>query len=191
MTISRRTLCAVSLTGAVAAPAYAAFFSEEYPKLRLGTNLEDMYKNLLEKGNGISKHPKDSPLPKVLIITDTMCPWCSKLFLESEPLTDEINFIWYPVCVLGDPSVTQAAYILQSENPWETLKEQESTFKNETKGIDTTGKEIKPDFRKKIWDNAKIFRRAGGTVVPFGVYKNSDGKFIPFFESFAKLDDLK
>ncbi|MCD8339101.1 MAG: hypothetical protein LUC43_02720 [Burkholderiales bacterium] len=196
MELKRRTFCAAAISSIALpvmaqTPAKPQIFSEEYPKLRCGTDLEAIYNNFLEKGFGISKYGKDNPLPKIVIATDTQCPWCAKMFIAFEPMTDKINFIWYPVAVLRDASVAQAAYILQSGNPWTTFTDNEENFKNETKGLDVSGKDISLQYRNEVWDNSKIFRRGGGTVVPLGIYKNPAGKYIPFFEPFKKLEDLK
>ncbi len=190
---TRRNLLLASTVMAFASQTASAseLFSAEYPKLRLGTDLAGLYQNLLEKGHGVSMHPADSPLPKAVIATDSQCPWCSKLFLELAPLNDKVNFIWFPVAVLNDNSVTQGAYILQSDSPWEALKYQEEHFKDKTKGIDVSNVKVDQKFRDQVWSNSKIVRRAGGTVAPIGVYKNPEGKFIPFFRSFSSLDELK
>ena len=46
------------------------------------------------------------------------------------PLTDKVNFVWYLVPVLRDLSISQAAMILSSSNPWEKYGEHELHFKD-------------------------------------------------------------
>lgn len=88
----RRTLLAASASlGAGAAFAAdkvgirpeAVPSSPEYPRLRAGTQLDHLYESMLANGFGI-KNPKTAPdLPTVVIVSDTQCPWCSRLWNAS------------------------------------------------------------------------------------------------------------
>lgn len=154
----------------------------EYEELRAGTQIEHLYESMLANGFGI-KNPDAKPdEPTVVIVSDTQCPWCSKLWHASLPLQGKVNFVWFPIPVLNDLSLDQAALILSSKNPWAALAEHEEHFKDpDFRGINPAGKEVDKKFRAEVWSNAKIARWSGLTVVPLGVFKNKDGKYLPIF----------
>ena len=99
-----------------------------------------------------------------------------------QPLTDKVNFVWYLVPVLRDLSISQAALILSSSNPWEKYGEHELHFKDAGfRGLNPEGIPVDQKYRDEVWTNAKIARWSGVTSVPLGVYKNKAGKYIPIF----------
>lgn len=165
--------------------------SSQYPQLRAGTQLDHLYESMLANGFGI-KNPKAAPdLPTVVIVSDTQCPWCSKLWNDTKPLQNQINFIWFPIPVLRDLSVSQGALILGSPDPWQMLEEHEKHFKDsDCRGLNPQGKEILQKDRDKVWTNAKIARWSGLTSVPLGVFKNRQGKYIPIFSG-TKTEELR
>lgn len=147
--------------------------------VRSGTELDKIYANLQEKGHGFVT-PGAAGRPRVVAAIDTQCQWCAKLIRAALPLTDKIEFVWYPVAVLNDDSVTQGAEILSSPEPWKKLLQNEEEFKAEGhRGLVTEGKTFPKEVRQKVWDNSKIFRRAGGTVVPIAVFKTEKGEYTP------------
>lgn len=154
----------------------------EYPQLRAGTQLDHLYESLLVNGFGIRNPNVAKDAPTVVLVSDTQCPWCSKLWKESLPLADKVNFVWYFVPVLRDLSASQAALILSSPNPWKMLGEHEEHFKDaDFRGINPKGKEIPQKFRDEVWTNAKIARWSGVTSVPLGVFKTQAGQYVPIF----------
>ena len=137
---------------------------------------------MLANGFGIKNTHAKPDEPTVVIVSDTQCPWCSKLWHASLPLQGNVNFVWFPIPVLNDLSLDQAALILSSKNPWAALAEHEEHFKDpDFRGINPAGKEVDKKFRAEVWSNAKIARWSGLTVVPLGVFKNNDGKYLPIF----------
>ena len=85
-------------------PAYP-----EYPKLRLGTQLDAIYERLYRDGYGIREPGISDVLPKVLVVFDPRCSWSNHFWQTSQLLTEQIDFIWFPVCVSSDYSTAQAA----------------------------------------------------------------------------------
>lgn len=152
----------------------------EYPELRAGTQLDHLYESMLANGFGVSNPDIGKGKPIVVIVSDSQCPWCSKLWNSTKPLQDKVNFIWYQIPVLRDLSIDQAALILSSKEPWKALQEHEAHFKDEEfRGLNPAGFEVDKKFRDEVWTNAKIARWSGVTSVPLGVFKNSMGKYIP------------
>ena len=158
-------------------PAYP-----EYPKLRLGTQLDAIYERLYRDGYGIRKPGISDVLPKVLVVFDPRCSWSNHFWQTSQLLTQQIDFIWFPVCVSSDYSTAQAAAMLASENSWDVLREHEELFSDpDYCGIHPEAFRFTQADRDHVWENARIFRKAGGTSVPLGIFKTQDGRYIPLF----------
>ena len=152
----------------------------DYPELRAGTQLDHLYESMLANGFGISNPNVGKDKPIVVIVSDTQCPWCSKLWNAAKPLQNHVNFIWFPIPVLRDLSIDQAALILSSEEPWDAMQHHEDHLKDKDfRGINPTGTTVDKKYRDEVWTNAKIARWSGLTTVPLGVFKNSSGKYIP------------
>jgi hypothetical protein len=181
--MKRRNLLAACAVCSVSAVTHAAEEKRnglDESRLRAGTDLAGIYNSLLEKGKGFSRKGAES-LPKVVIVSDTQCPWCTRLWNTIKPLADKADFIWFPVAVLNDHSVTQGAAILSSPVPWETMDRHEMHFKDEGfRGLNTDEMIIPQKDRDAVWNNSKIFRRNGGSVVPLGVVKTKDGRYKVF-----------
>ncbi len=157
----------------------------DYPKLRAGTQLDAIYERLTASGTGFSKPGVPEGLPRVLVVFDCQCSWSHVFWEMSRSLENEVNFVWYPVCVSRDRSVEQGAALLASESPWDTMEAHQSEFSEG--GIPHEECRAEQKFRDLLWENARTFRKAGGTSVPLGIYKTPDGRYIPFFgTSFAQ-----
>lgn len=154
----------------------------DYPRMRAGTQLDHLYESMLVNGFAV-KNPNIKPnAPTVVIVSDTQCPWCSKLWNATLPLQKDVNFEWYFVPVLRDLSIDQGALILSRKNPWEALAEHEAHFKDaDFRGLNPKGIDVDKKFRDEVWTNAKIARWSGVTSVPFGVFKTEKGAYIPIF----------
>ncbi len=170
-----------SLTERLSKPTLPGF-----PRVRAGTQLEKLFDNPQAEGGGYGIHnPSASGLPVAIIFFDTQCPWGSKLWLVIRPFLDKIDFIFYPVAVLRCASIGQGSALLAAENPWETLKQHFETFDEEKPhngGIEPAGSELPEEYREQVWANSRIFRRAGGTEVPLGVFLNDAGKYLPIVQ---------
>ena len=73
--------------------------------------------------------------------------------------------------------------------------EHEAHFRDKAfKGLDVRKMTLPFEKREKVWDNSKIFRRAGGNSVPFGVLRTTDGRYVPIPQvtaaDFARLSGL-
>ncbi len=72
--------------------------------------------------------------------------------------------------------------MLASENSWDVLREHEELFSDpDYCGIHPEAFGFTQADRDHVWENARIFRKAGGTSVPLGIFKTQDGRYIPLF----------
>ena len=89
-------------------------------------------------------------------------------------------------------SEPQATTILIDKDPLAKLEEHFAHFTDiEFRGIRYGLVEKLPvEIRDKVWTNTKLHRRAGCRAVPYGVFKNSKGEFVPFDERLT-TEELK
>lgn len=148
-----------------------------------------------EKKTGIRTAPEIPGAPTAVMLFDTQCQWCIWQEAQLEPFAKKVNFIWFPVAVLNHWSEPQGAAILESKTPLETWKQHRDNFRSaDFKGLDVRKMEISMQARDAVWTNSKIYRRAGGREVPFGVLHSTDGRLIVLpqlkSEEFEKLTGI-
>ena len=160
-------------------PASNACCLQPKKPLRAGTDLETIYENLLKDGACV-RAPGAPQRPPVVVAFDTQCPWCTRLLEAAEPLLAEADFRWYPVAVLSTESVLQAETILSAPDPWDAFLAHERLFAaGKGSGLPVSGLPADRTYERRVWNNSKIFRRAGGTVVPLGAVRTADGRLLP------------
>lgn len=156
------------------------------PVIPTDFNAQEFFKELQAKGKGVVIAGTKSPWVAYMVF-DTQCPWCQWEFEQLKPFFGRVNFVWYPVAVLSPWSELQGAAILESKDPQATLEAHFAHFKDaEFKGLDV--RKMTPDFamREAVFNNSKVYRRAGGRSVPFGVLKTPSGRYIPIAEQNAE-----
>lgn len=188
-TISRRnallaglsSLITIGMTSAHAAPA-------SVPVIWDG---EKMFESFEKEGTGISsKGPAGRP--KAYVAFDTQCRDCWQLHRKLEPFLDKIEFVFCPISFMNIHSEPQATTILIDKDPLAKLEEHFAHFTDiEFRGIRYGAVEKLPvEVRDKVWTNTKLHRRAGCRAVPYGVFKNSKGGYVPFDERLT-VEELK
>ena len=177
---------AAAVAAACSLPAQAA---KEMPRVPTDWDPDTLYKDLQEKGLGVS-FAGPAGRPKALVCIDPQCQWCVKLIKDALPLKDKIDFVWYPCAELNIHSEPQGATILAAENPEKKLLEHEDLYSSkEFKGIKYDLAKIPVKFRDAVWINSKIFRRTACRVIPFGVMRDKEGKYHAIYSG-MKTEDL-
>lgn len=153
-----------------------------WPKLRAGTQLDAIYERMLREGNGFVRPGSNPDNPQVVAVFDPQCYWSNNFWKTSRLLENDVHFIWYPVCVSADYSTAQAASILAAADPWSVFCEHEESFADpDFCGIHAEDYPATQEDRNRVWNNARIFRKSGGTQVPLGIFRKPDGTFVPLF----------
>lgn len=153
---------------------------------------EKMYTSYEKDGTGIS-HPGPTGRPKAFVTFDTQCPYCIQLMERLKPYYDRIDVIYIPVTLLSIHSEPQATTMLLDKNPHLKLQEHHDTFRNpDFRGIRYGNVNALPvELRNKVWTNTKIHRRSGCLIVPYGVFKNSKGQYVPFDHKITRAELAK
>lgn len=192
--ISRRQALAVAVAGGVSAVAHTAVAAPAVvPSIWDG---EKMYNTILKDGTGFSI-PGPAGRKKAYVFFDSQCPDCIRLLDRAAPLKDKVELILYPIALLNIHSDPQGALMLSAKDPYKVLEEHHEHFRDaDFRGVKYDITKLDPNVRNKVWANTKLHRRSGCRAVPYGVYKNSRGEFIPFDENLlteelAKIFELK
>lgn len=178
-TLTLGAAAAASATlGTVAAPAAAA--PAKVPSIWEG---EKMYTSFAEKATGLS-YPGPAGRPKAYVAFDCQCPDCIKLMESIAPLYKYVDVVWCPISFLNIHSEPQGTTILMSKTPWKKLDEQHEHFRDaDMRGIKYDIAKLDPKVRDSVWTNTKLHRRCGCRAVPYGVFKNKKGEYLPFDEN--------
>lgn len=184
--------------GATGMPLSAAAYESKWPaKPRVPTdlNLEELFVELDKGGKGVRVSTvKDAPT--AYMVFDCQCSWCVWQEAQLEPFFKKVNFVWFPVAVLSPWSPLQGGAILAAKDPVATWRSHREHFKDpEFKGLDVRKMTVPFEMQQAVWENSKIYRRAGGREVPFGVMKATNGRFIAIpemkREEFTSITGIK
>lgn len=150
-----------------------------------------MYESFEKEGTGISSKGQ-AGRPKAYVAFDTQCRDCWQLHRKLTPFMDKIEFVFCPISFMNIHSEPQATTILIDKDPLAKLEEHFAHFTDiEFRGIHYGLVEKLPvEIRDKVWTNTKLHRRAGCRAVPYGVFKNSKGQYLPFDERLT-IEELK
>ena len=107
----------------------------------------------------------------VYVFFDPQCPHCAALWEAARPLKSQARFVWIPVGLIGEKSVSQGAAILAASDPVTTMEENEASVRNKQGGISAMGS---ADAQKDaVKANTALFTSFGFTGVPTIVGKHA------------------
>ena len=179
-TLTRRSLLgAAVLCAAAAQPVLAKPAS--VPSIWDGRK---MYETM-EKDGTYFTYPGPSGRKVAHVFIDTQCPDCERLFTRLQPLFSRVEVRFYPISFMNIHSEPQATTILMAKAPWKLFDQHHEHFRDaDFRGLRYGKVEALPvELRNKVWTNTKLHRRCGCRAVPYGVFKNSRGEFVPFDEN--------
>src|SRR5690606_14737743 len=103
---------------------------------------------------------------KVFVFFDAQCPHCGMFWNEAKKVSNEAKFIWIPVRLLNNASLSQGATVLEAADPVAAMEEHEKLLLSGQRGI-TASKDIASDTKKAIEQNTTVFRKLGAQGVPY------------------------
>lgn len=107
----------------------------------------------------------------VYVFFDPQCPHCAALWEAAKSLKSEAKFVWMPVGLIGEKSISQGATILAAPNPIAKMEENEASVLARSGGISVAGN---IDAQKQIVKkNTDLFTRFGFEGVPTIVALNA------------------
>ena len=187
--ISRRGAFALAASAAAlaAAPAFA-----KPAKVPADWDGKKMYETVTKDGTGFRSPTPASVKKTVHVFFDPQCPDCIRLMDRISPLQDRVAVIYYPIAYLNPHSEPQGVTILASKDPYAKLVEHHEHFRDaDFRGIRYDATKLPMALRDKVWVNTKLHRHCGCRAVPYGVYLNSKGEYVPFDENLTTAELAK
>ncbi|WP_455380054.1 thiol:disulfide interchange protein DsbG [Acidihalobacter prosperus] len=114
----------------------------------------------------------------VYVIFDPNCPYCHKVFDDSQSYLKHYQFRWIPVAILTPTSAGKAAAMLQADNPNKALQKNENHFVR----MRGKGGGLKPlahmtrKTRNELSKNQRLLKKTGMEVVPTILFLKKNGK---------------
>jgi thiol:disulfide interchange protein DsbG len=156
-----------SKTGEASAPAATtAPAASAAPAAMTGS----AYDTAASTGKGFTVGAMMSAQP-VYVLFEPSCPHCGHLWEASKALQGKVKFIWIPVAFNQGKSLAQAATLLSSSTPLETMSEHEKSVLAGTGGI-AASSSVPPELEQAIKANTQLLATLGQDSVPFVVAKN-------------------
>ncbi len=178
---SRRSVLAASMA-ALSLPLAKSVAAKpaNVPSIWEGQKMHDTF---LKDGTGFS-YPGTDGKPVVVVAFDPQCPDCRTLQTRIAPLHKYVKVIFYPISYLNIHSEPQGSTMLAADEPYKVFEAQHDHFKDpDFRGIRYDISKLPEDIRNKVWTNTKLHRRSGCRAVPYGVFKNSKGEYVPIDEN--------
>jgi len=107
----------------------------------------------------------------VYVFFDPQCPHCAALWEAVKPLKSQARFVWIPVGLIGEKSVSQGGAILSAQDPPTKMEENETSVRNKQGGIDAMG--VADAQKDAVKGNTALFTAFGFTGVPTIVGKHA------------------
>jgi len=128
------------------------------------------YDTAANTGKGFTVGAMMSAQP-VYVLFEPSCPHCGHLWEASKALQGKVKFVWIPVAFNQGKSLAQAATLLSSSTPLETMTEHEKSVLAGTGGISASSS-VSPELEQAIKANTQLLTTLGQDSVPFLVAKN-------------------
>lgn len=149
-----------------------------------------MYETMLKDGCGFRSKTPANVKKTAHVFFDAQCPDCIRLMDRIVPLQDRVAVMYYPIALLNPHCEPQGALILGADDPYAMLLKHHEHFRDKDfRGLRYDDVQLPYELRNKVWINTKLHRRSGCRAVPYGVYLNSKGEYVPFDENLT-TDEL-
>ncbi len=181
VTLTRRSALglAAAALAAGAAPAIA-----RPVKVPLEWDGKMMYETTLKSAIGFRSYAPADVKKTVYVYFDPQCPDCIRLMDNLDPIKDRIAVMYYPTALLNPHSEPQGAMMLADKDPYGMLLKHHEHFRDaDFRGLRYDASKLSYELRNKVWINTKLHRRCGCRAIPYGVYLNSKGEYVPVDEN--------
>ena len=113
----------------------------------------------------------------VYVFFDAQCPHCAALWEAAKPLKSQARFVWIPVGLLGEKSISQGAAILAASDPLAAMEQNEASVQAHTGGI--SAMTVDDAQKEVVKRNTQLFTGFGFGGVPTVVGKHaSTGELV-------------
>ena len=106
----------------------------------------------------------------VYVFFDAQCPHCAALWDASRPLRSQARFVWIPVGLINEKSLTQGAAILGAADPVAAMDQHETSLRTQQGGISAMG--VADAGKAVVKRNTEVMNSFGFGGVPTIVSKD-------------------
>jgi len=107
----------------------------------------------------------------IYVFFDPQCPHCAALWENVKPLKSQARFVWIPVGLIGEKSISQGAAILGAPDPLTKMEENESSVRAQQGGVSAMG--VEDAQKDTVKANTALFTSFGFSGVPTIVGKHA------------------
>ncbi|WP_296352782.1 thioredoxin fold domain-containing protein [Ramlibacter sp.] len=107
----------------------------------------------------------------VYVFFDAQCPHCGALWEAAKPLKNQARFVWIPVRLLNDSSLSQGAALLAASDPVAAMDAHEASLLAKSGGIAAGG--VADAQKAAVKHNTELFTRYSFGSVPTLVTKQA------------------
>src|SRR5688500_9444120 len=100
----------------------------------------------------------------VYVFFDAQCPHCAALWDASRPWRSQARFVWIPVGLINEKSVTQGAAILGAADPSAAMDQHETSLRTQQGGISAMG--VADEGKAAVKRNTEVMNSFGLGGVP-------------------------
>jgi thiol:disulfide interchange protein DsbG len=111
------------------------------------------------------------------VFFDPQCPHCAELWLNAQPLAQQVKLKWIPVAFINAQSKTQAGVLLEAQNPVELMSKYEAEMKASKNSAALNGSP-RAETLEEVERNTQAWKNSGAQSVPTMLYRdpNNPGK---------------
>jgi thiol:disulfide interchange protein DsbG len=105
------------------------------------------------------------------VFFDPQCPHCAELWLNAQPLYQQVKMKWIPVAFINAQSKTQAGVLLEAQNPVELMTKYEAEMKASRNSAVLNGSP-RAETLEDVERNTQAWKNSGAQSVPTILYRD-------------------
>jgi thiol:disulfide interchange protein DsbG len=123
------------------------------------------------KGFIVGSGPSIMTQTSAYVFFDPQCPHCAELWVNAQPLHQQVKMKWIPVAFINAKSKTQAGVLLEAQNPVElmTKYETEMTASKNSAVLDGSPR---AETLEDVERNTQAWKNSGAQSVPAILYRD-------------------
>lgn len=178
MNATQRLLSCIALSGSVLflsacdnKPAVEASNPQTSTGAAADTGPVDFDKLEALKGFIVGSGPSIMTQTNAYVFFDPQCPHCAELWLNAQPLHQQVKMKWIPVAFINAQSKTQAGVLLEAQNPVELMTKYETEMKASKNSAALNGSP-RAETLEDVERNTQAWKNSGAQSVPAILYRD-------------------
>ncbi len=124
------------------------------------------------KGFVVGSGPSIMAQTNAYVFFDPQCPHCAELWLNAQPLYQQVKIKWIPVAFINATSKTQAGVLLEAQNPVELMTKYEAEMKASKNSAVLNGSP-RAETLEDVERNTQAWKNSGAQSVPTILYRDA------------------